>query len=282
MTCSVNAALGLLGIAALAAACSAKPATHTEAAKPQIPTALRGCWEVHNPPDEEFPDAIDETLVVAADHIVSEAAGVGRRVGTIERVDEVTPQMFNGLISAREDNGLATLATALVLNPEGRSPGTLLLREGDAGSYRFSRCSPATAARQRFSLVIAETSRQDDPQPAPCGPNGACGDFLYRAEFHDARIVAGAELPKRFDARLTLHTPDISTYVLALIVERLSDGSLLVRRQAGFNGRTGVACFNEPDEWTVDWKPDVPVLHYSRGDLCLTDKGQIDPNAPKN
>jgi hypothetical protein len=186
--------------------------------------------------------------------------------------------MFDGLISAREDNQLATLATALELGPD----GTLLLREGDAGSYRFSRCSPATAARQRFSLVIGETSRQDDPKPAPCGPNGACGNFLYRAEFHDARIIAGAELPKRFDARLTLHTPYISTYVVALIVERQRDGSLLVRRQAGFNGRTGVACFNDPDEWSVDWKPDIPAVHYGGGDLCVTDKGQIDPNAPKD
>jgi hypothetical protein len=65
-------------------------------------------------------------------------------------------------------------------------------------------------------------------------------------------------------------------------VERQKDGSLLVRREAGFNGRTGVACFNEPDEWPVDWKPDVPALHYDHGDLCVTDKGQIDPNAPKN
>jgi hypothetical protein len=282
MTSPMKSVPGLLAIAALVAACSAKPTAQPEpAAKPQIPSALRGCWEAHDPPDEEFPNGINETLAVAADHVVTESAGVGRRVGTIERVDETTPQMFDGLISAREDNQLVTLATALELHPEDGSQGTLLLREGDAGSYRFSRCSPATAARQRLSLVIAETSRQDDPKPAPCGPNGACGDFLYRAEFHDARVIAGADLPKRFDARLTLHTPYIGTYVLALIVERQGDGSLLVRRQAGFNGRTGVACFDEPDEWPVDWKPDVPGLHYSRGDLCVTDKGQIDPNAPK-
>ena len=267
----------LLGIAVLAGACSAKPAAPPQPAKPQIPAALHGCWEAHDPPDEEFPSGVDETLVVAADHIVTEAAGVGRRVGTIERVDEMSPRLFDGLISAREDKQLVTLATALELEPD----GTLLLREGDAGSYRFSRCSAATAARQRYSLVIAETSRQDDPKPAPCGPNGACGDFLYRAEFHDARVVAGAELPRRFEARLKLHTPFISTYVLALIVERQGDGSLLVRRVAGFNGMTGVACFIEPDEWPVDWKPDVPAIHYSRGDLCVTDKGQIDPNAPK-
>jgi len=278
MTCPMKCVSGLFGIALLGAACSAKPAAQLEPAKTQIPSALRGCWEVHDPPDEEFPDGIDETLVVAADHIVTESAGVGRRVGTIERAGAIGPQRFEGLISAREDNQLVTLATALELRPD----GTLLLREGDAGSYQFSRCSASTVARQRFSLVIAETSRQDDPRPAPCGPTGRCDDFLYRAEWHNAKVLAGAELPKVFDARLTLHTPYISAYRLVLIVERLKDRWLVVRRVAGFNDRTGIACFYRDDEWPVDWKPQqVPGISYQRGELCVFDKSEINPNAPQ-
>jgi hypothetical protein len=101
------------------------------------------------------------------------------------------------------------------------------------------------------------------------------------SEFRGARVIAGAELPRDFEARLKLHTPYISKYVLALIVERQQDGTLLVRRQAGFNGRTGVACFNAPDEHPVDWKPNVPAVRYDKGELCLFEMGQIDPKAPK-
>ena len=278
----MKAVPGLLGVVLVAAACSAKPTGQAQAPKPQIPSALRGCWEIHDPPDEEFPDGMNEILVVADDHIVTESPGVGRRVGAIERVDTIGPRLFDGLISAREENGLVTLATALELDPEGAEPATLLLREGDAGSYQFRRCGPATLAAQRFSLVIAETSRQDDPKPAPCGPTGRCDDFLYRGEWHNAKVLAGAPLPKSFAARLVLHTPFISPYRLALIVERLKDGSVLARRVSGFNGRNGMACFDADDEWPVDWKPQVPGVSYQRGDLCVFDKSEIDPNAPKD
>ena len=273
----------LLCIASLEVACSAKPAPTPKQERPVFPEALQGCWELREPPSDEFPDGLSETLSISADRLISEAKGVGRRVGTIEEVRRLTPRSIEGRISAPENGQLITLATGLELDPEGTAAGTLRLHEGDAGSYDFRRCGPATQAARRFSLVIAETGHQDDPRPAPCGPNGDCDDFLYRAEFHDARVVAGAELPAKFNARLTLHTPYISPYVLALIVERQKDGSLLVRRQAGFNGRTGVACFNEPDEWPVDWRPEeVPTVRYQRGDLCVVDKNQIDPAAPKD
>jgi len=261
------------------AACSAEPAPAPQPAKPQIPPALRGCWELREEPDEEFPDGLSDVMVIKADRVIIDGRAVDRQVGTIQQVKRLTPRSIEGLIGSAD----GTIATMLELDPKWAPGGTLRLSEGDAGSYDYKRCSTATAAAQRYSLVIAETSRQDDPKPAPCGPNGSCGNFLYRAEFHGARVIAGAELPKRFDARLTLHTPYISTYTLALIVERQKDGSLLVRRQAGFNGRTGMACFNERDEWPVDWKPESGVaVRYERGDLCVTDEGQIDPNAPKD
>ena len=273
------ARLSLLTTAIWTAACSAEPAPPPEPAKPQIPEALRGCWELREQPDEEYPEGLSEVLQVKADRIILDARGVDREVGTIELVQRLSPTLIEGRIRSPE----STMATTLELNPEGAAPGTLLLREGDAGSYHFNRCSAETAKAERYSLVIATTSRQDDPRPAPCGPNGRCNDFLYRAEWRDARVLAGADLPKAFDARLTLHTPYISTYSLALIVERLKDGSLLVRRTAGFNGRTGVACFYRDDEWPVDWKPErVAAIRYERGDLCVFDKGQIDPDAPKD
>ena len=267
------------------AACSAEPSPPAaKPAAPQFPAALRGCWEEREPPSDEFPDGLSSTLVVHADRIVLESKGVPRRVGTIETFKRLTQKGIEALISAREDGRLVTLATALELDPEGSPPGTLLLREGDAGSYDYTRCGAAkAAATQRYSLVIATTARQDDPRPAPCGPTGRCNDFLYRAEWHDSRVVAGADLPQAFDARLTLHTPYISTYRLALIVERQKDGALLVRRTAGFNGRTGVACFYRDDEWPVAWQPEQVVpLRYEHGDLCVFDERQIDPTAPKD
>ena len=245
---------------------------------------MRGCWEQRESPSEEFPAGLHDTLVVHSDRIILEGNGEPRRVGTIEKLDRVTPNGIEARISALEDGHPITLATALELDPEGAPAGTLRRREGDAGSYDYTRCSAKKADQQdRYSVVIATTAHQDDPKPAPCGPTGRCDDSLYRAEWRNSRVIAGADLPKAFDARLTLHTPFISTYRLALIVERQKDGSLLVRRTAGFDGRTGIACFNAPDEWPVDWKPEQVIpLRYEHGDLCVFDKAEIDPNAPKD
>ena len=131
-----------------------------------------------------------------------------------------------------------------------------------------------------LSLVLARCGTQGDPVPAPCGPNGACGDFHYRSTFDQTRTLAGTPLPAAFEARLKLHTPYISRYTLALIVERRPDGSLLILRRAGFNGRTGIACFQEPDEFPVDWTPAAPDIVAQGKSLCVSDPTQIDPNAP--
>jgi hypothetical protein len=245
---------------------------------------MRGCWELHYEPDEEFPQGVHETMVVKADRIIIDARGVDRKVGTIERVEQLTPKLLKGRISAPDEHGLYTVATALELDPEGAPAGTLVRDEGDAGSYDYTRCSAVKADQmRRFSLVVAETAHQDDPRPAPCGPTGRCDDFLYRGEWHNAKVLAGAELPKVFDARLVLHTPFISPYRLVLIVEGLKDGSLLARRVAGFNGRTGIACFYRDDEWPVDWKPQLAAgVRYEHGDLCVFDKTEIDRDAPKD
>ncbi|HEY0116149.1 MAG TPA: hypothetical protein VGB54_10540 [Allosphingosinicella sp.] len=139
----------------------------------------------------------------------------------------------------------------------------------------------APAPTPTLSLAVAETDRQDDPRPAPCGPDGSCGDSLFRARFTGGKVIAGAPLPPAFEARLRLHTPLITRSTLALIVERQSDGSLLVLRRAGFNGRTGIACFREPDEAPVAWRPEGRDVRIEGNSLCVFDAAQIDPDAPR-
>lgn len=141
---------------------------------------------------------------------------------------------------------------------------------------------PPAPAEGSLSLVIATTGTQDDPQPARCDPDGTGGDFNYRSTFSAARTLAGAPLGGSFEARLKLRTPYISRYRLALIVERQGDGSLLVRRQTGFNGRNGIACFEGQDEWPVNWQPEAPEIRREGKVLCVFDAAEIDPNAPKD
>lgn len=137
----------------------------------------------------------------------------------------------------------------------------------------------ALALQAGLSLVIATTERQDDPRPISCR---GCGDSHFRARFDGGKSIAGEPLPPSFDARLRLHTPLITKTTLALILRREADGSLLVLRRAGFNGRNGFACFSEPDEEEVNWRPEAPGTRVQRGILCVFDALQIDPNAPRN
>jgi hypothetical protein len=142
--------------------------------------------------------------------------------------------------------------------------------------------APASPKAGSLSLVIATSGVQDDPRPASCGPDGTGGDFHYRSTFAGARTIAGAPLGQAFEARLKLHSPYLSKYRVALIVERQADGTLLVRRQAGFNGRTGIACFDAIDEWPAEWQPQAPEIRQQGKSLCVFDAAEIDPNAPKD
>ena len=131
-----------------------------------------------------------------------------------------------------------------------------------------------------LSLVVATTLVQDDPRPAPCGPRD-CGDRNFRSTFSAAQTIAGAPLPEAFEARMPMHSPYNMRYRLAFIVERLDDGSLMVRRKAGFNGRNGIGCFDSFDEWPVDWTPQAPEIRWQGKSLCVFQASEIDPNAPK-
>lgn len=141
--------------------------------------------------------------------------------------------------------------------------------------------APPAPVAGSLSLVVATSGVQKDPRPAPCGADGRGGNFYFRSTFTKTRVLAGPALGQAFEARLKLHSPFMSRYRLALIVERQADGSLLVWRSAGFNDRTGMACFREPDEWPVDWQPEAPDVRHEGKALCVFDAAQINPNAPK-
>jgi hypothetical protein len=142
---------GFMGLAIASTACSSESRQQSDFGRTQIPEALHGCWELREPASEEYPDGLSGTLVVRADHIIVEANGIPRRIGTIEKIERLTPKLIEGRISAKEGNLMVTLATALELNPEGSPPNTLLLREGDAASYNYRRCQTRTKAAQRQS-----------------------------------------------------------------------------------------------------------------------------------
>ena len=128
-----------------------------------------------------------------------------------------------------------------------------------------------SASPPGFALVVARAVSQSDPRPAPCGPDGSCGDSMYLGAFDQGRTVAGVAVPRRFEARIRFHTPLISPTDLAMIVERAGDGSLTVLRRAGFNDRTNTACFVEPDEQPVDWQPAAQGISTRNNRLCYTD-----------
>jgi hypothetical protein len=109
---------------------------------PAIPVALRGCWDAIPPDDPEEPGG-PHRLVVTATTIELTGEGLDRRVATAEFVERVTPTSIEGLFSAPEGRGRATIATTLSLGDGGdRDPaGRLRRQEGDAGSSFYARCA---------------------------------------------------------------------------------------------------------------------------------------------
>src|SRR5688572_16689307 len=110
---------------------------------PAIPAALHGCWISDEPDDPGGPGYPDGgRVVIAARSFVRTSEGVPRRVATAEYVTRVTPTLIKGLFSAPENGGRATIATSLEIGDGvDRPAGQLILREGDAGSYFYSRCA---------------------------------------------------------------------------------------------------------------------------------------------
>ena len=100
---------------------------------PAIPAALRGCWRLD---DSEYPGQ-HETLNVAANEIVRDGTH-----GYPDFLRIVSPTEVDGRFSFDDHGHDATLATGLVAGGgnRGADPGQLVLVEGDAGSYTYSRC----------------------------------------------------------------------------------------------------------------------------------------------
>ena len=109
---------------------------------PEIPVALRGCWDWSPPEDPEEPGN-PHRLIITATTITEIGMGSHRTVATAEYVSRVTPTSIEGLFSAPDGgDSRATVATALMLGDGGDNGPVNQLRraEGDAGSAFYDRC----------------------------------------------------------------------------------------------------------------------------------------------
>lgn len=107
---------------------------------PDIPVALRGCWDSIPPLDPEEPGGQHRLVITGT--TIGEIAPSYRKVATAEYVTKVTPTAIEGLFSAAEGVSRATIATGLMLGDGGEyGPRDNLTRdEGDAGSTTYGRC----------------------------------------------------------------------------------------------------------------------------------------------
>jgi hypothetical protein len=126
---------------------------------------------------------------------------------------------------------------------------------------------PADAAR--LSLVIATTVSETDPQPLCDRPN--CTS-LFLGQYRDARTLAGPAVGPEFRARVEMGSPWNMSYTLALIVEDRPGQEPLVRAMAGFNQRTGQACFESDETRALNWAPEGSGLSQANGRICVTDQ----------
>lgn len=146
----------------------------------------------------------------------------------------------------------ALLLTQAVLNVPAYSPPGALPPATDAG---------------RLSLVVATTVSETDPQPLCDRPN--CTS-LFLGQYRDAHTLAGPALDPVFTARVEMGSPWNQPYKLALIVEDRPGQERLVRALAGFNGRTGQACFDRRETAALNWTPEGAGLTNTNGTLCVT------------
>jgi hypothetical protein len=122
---------------------------------------------------------------------------------------------------------------------------------------------PADPAR--LSLVIAETVSETDPQKLCARPD--CTS-LYRGHYKDAVVLAGPTLDPQFSARVEMGSPWNRPYRLAMIVEQ-REGGLLVRALAGFDERTGEACFDARDTEKLNWRPEGAGIVKRHRMICV-------------
>lgn len=130
------------------------------------------------------------------------------------------------------------------------------------------RGQPAPRPGAPLTLVVADAVEQTDPRPL-CGEPRCTSMFLGR--FENGRVLSGVELPESFNARLEMGSPFISRYRLVLIVEQRPGEESVVHAVAGFNTRTGVACFDRDDTDRVGWIPSGTGVTVNRGTLCVSE-----------
>jgi hypothetical protein len=121
-----------------------------------------------------------------------------------------------------------------------------------------------------YSIVVARAVRQSDPIPIDCGTEFCTSWFL--GNFDQARNVAGAPLPSGFNARIEMGSPFNMQYRLLLLVAREADGTLRVRSQTGFDGRTNEGCFDARDTVALKPEPSGPDLFKRGRAICTIDR----------
>lgn len=125
---------------------------------------------------------------------------------------------------------------------------------------------PADPAR--LSLVVAQTVSETDPQRL-CERED-CG-ALFLGRYKEARVLAGPALEPEFTARVKMGSPWNMSYRLAMIVERREGREPLVRALAGFNDRTGEACFDSRDTDPLGWRPEGPGISARGRAICVSE-----------
>lgn len=150
---------------------------------------------------------------------------------------------------------LAVLLTQAVLNVPAYSPPGAV---------------PPPANPARLSLVVATTVSETDPRPLCDRPN--CTS-LFLGRYSDGRTLAGPALDPAFSARVEMGSPWNQPYRLALIIEERPGDERLVRTMAGFNNRTGQACFDRDELAALNWTPQGTGVSETGGRLCVTEPG---------
>jgi len=128
----------------------------------------------------------------------------------------------------------------------------------------------APDSSRAHSIVVATTVRQTDPRPIHCAEQ-PCTSW-FKAEFENARTIAGSPLPAKFVAELEMGSPFDKPYEMVWIVEHRGDGALRINDTVGFYTDTGEACFGPEIAALFPGFETVPRLVRRRKALCVKER----------
>lgn len=126
---------------------------------------------------------------------------------------------------------------------------------------------PQPADTAALSIVVAETVDQTDPQSL-C-PQASCTS-LFLATFKTVRTIAGPEMPAAFAARMEMGSPFDARHTIAMVVERLPNGSWIVRNSRGFHWQTHEACLDLVEAKAVGWVTSASGATRRGDEICVT------------